>query len=844
MRGSSLAHLDAAPIPWLLWLDSLVMLHFRIQFQHEIKAFLVPYDAHWTTVTEKVTELFDVPPSNVALIHRDRDGSLTTIHNQDELRSYLLGPKSARAVAGLLLDFDLKDLREWKQYHISHSHEHESITEILQQAHTGKFTDEDYTFINRPPNDPTDVQLVIPGEETPHAVPRHLGIGNAAPSRGRQLVDKVQAPSERDVEDEEPEGTVRSVDYPHLEEPTRPQSVASSGPPRIPSRTRKGRAMSTTSLDPVPLYSTVDVDVASNRSVINNDTPKKPTIQIPEAPRDMGPIPLISNIVKKMSLESGAGESTRQQSDEGTYGTLITQLVSLVDVVTQLLEDDGVAHQLRGTWEGMALKSAITPMSAFPPGQPKPKELALAEGIVKVMKRVQTIVEEDPPSDIEEQDGDVIWTHRPTPSSAFPKTPIHTEKRTAVPAPASVPAAASAKSNGVQETDEPPIEVKPAPPGHRASLMSAPDPDAYRGRASAVPHSAKAASTVKPAAGSTYSPALLPTHLSQAVQASIGKSVKSPSVPSMREADAPIDAADSAHDGGSEGPGTPKPAPARPQRASTQFDFDAFMEANAWNTAPRAAPGWVHEQAQQQPPQVPPPPAITATSTKRGSHSLVPAKKLSAPPPPAPPPRVFMQTAAITDSPHPLERPPLGHERAGSENTAPTPPPRPHAFSPSYSPPDATHGYPHHRHHESTGSGGAGGAGLEQTSSDAFRANLASRGSVKGARWGAHRRIDVGGREDSLPIEAHPPPVYSTDGEGDELIESEEMFGRSARDKYPNLDVMITQGIQIVGNNRQMMRLAAESNAHARETILSEEVPNVVNRVLAMIQRGSSGNYV
>ncbi|CAG7849655.1 SubName: Full=Uncharacterized protein {ECO:0000313/EMBL:CCA71326.1} [Serendipita indica DSM 11827] len=915
MRGSSLAHLDAAPIPWLLWLDGLVMLHFRIQFQHEIKAFLVPYDAHWTTVTEKVTELFDVPPSNVALIHRDRDGSLTTIHNQDELRSYLLGPKSARAVAGLPLDFDLKDLREWKYSIISHipmseiedTEEHESITEILQQAHTGKFTDEDYTFINRPPNDPTDVQLVIPGEETPYAVPRHLGIGASPNMQVMQLRqeddnswDKVQAPSERDVEDEEPEGTVRSVDYPHLEEPTRPQSVASSGPPRIPSRDKgKGRAMSTTSLDPVPLYSTVDVDVASNRSVINNDTPKKPTIQIPEAPRDMGPIPLISNIVKKMSLESGAGESTRQQSDEGTYGTLITQLVSLVDVVTQLLEDDGVAHQLRGTWEGMALKSAITPMSAFPPGQPKPKELALAEGIVKVMKRVQTIVEEDPPSDIEEQDGDVIWTHRPTPSSAFPKTPIHTEKRTAVPAPASVPAAASAKSskqrleeakalykaekaryraereqrrrnklesrgykypdvvNGVQETDEPPIEVKPAPPGHRASLMSAPDPDAYRGRASAVPHSAKAASTVKPAAGSTYSPALLPT--TSPVQASIGKSVKSPSVPSMREADAPIDAADSAHDGGSEGPGTPKPAPARPQRASTQFDFDAFMEANAWNTAPRAAPGWVHEQAQQQPPQVPPPPAITATSTKRGSHSLVPAKKLSAPPPPAPPPRIVHIHSSVV----------LLDMSAGSENTAPTPPPRPHAFSPSYSPPDATHGYPHHRHHESTGSGGAGGAGLEQTSSDAFRANLASRGSVKGARWGAHRRIDVGGREDSLPIEAHPPPVYSTDGEGgDELIESggpparlekgalplNEEFKRRClavlheynvtQDKYPNLDVMITQGIQIVGNNRQMMRLAAESNAHARETILSEEVPNVVNRVLAMIQRGSSGNYV
>ncbi|CAG7855156.1 SubName: Full=Uncharacterized protein {ECO:0000313/EMBL:CCA71326.1} [Serendipita indica DSM 11827] len=721
--------------------------------QHEIKAFLVPYDAHWTTVTEKVTELFDVPPSNVALIHRDRDGSLTTIHNQDELRSYLL-VLSARAVA---------DLREWKYSIISHipmseiedTEEHESITEILQQAHTGKFTDEDYTFINRPPNDPTDVQLVIPGEETPLRRPApsgHCASPNMQVMQLRQeddnSWDKVQAPSERDVEDEEPEGTVQCR-LSASREPTRPQSVASSGPPRIPSRDKGSRAMSTTSLDPV-LYSTVDVDVASNRS-------------IPEAPRDMGPI-LISNIVKKMSLESGAEsplDSSRMKAlARGRWG------------------------RASASWHlGGILKSAITPMSAFPP----------------VMKRVQTIVEEDPPSDIEEQDGDVIWTHRPTPSLRFQRLlsilkrelryqhqhlcqPLHLQSRQQRLEEAKAlykaekaryraereqrrrnkleSVCVSRRGNGVQETDEPPIEVKPAPPGHRASLMSAPDPDAYRGRASAVPHSAKAASTVKPAAGSTYSPALLPTHLSQAVQASIGKSVKSPSVPSMREADAPIDAADSAHDGGSEGPGTPKPAPARPQRASTQFDFDAFMEANAWNTAPRAAPGWVHEQAQQQPPQVPPPPAITATSTKRGSHSPVEeALRL-------------LHLLRRLRGPHPLERPPLDMS-AGSENTAPTPPPRPHAFSPSYSPPDATHGYPHHRHHESTGSGGAGGAGLEQTSSDAFRANLASRGSVKGARWGAHRRIDVGGREDSLPIEAHPPPVYSTDGEGgDELIES------------------------------------------------------------------------
>ena len=83
--------------------DSIVMLHFRVQFQHEIKAFLIPYDATWQILTGKVTELFDIPPSYVALIHKDRDGSLTTIHNQEELRSYLLGPKSARAVAVSLI---------------------------------------------------------------------------------------------------------------------------------------------------------------------------------------------------------------------------------------------------------------------------------------------------------------------------------------------------------------------------------------------------------------------------------------------------------------------------------------------------------------------------------------------------------------------------------------------------------------------------------------------------------------------------------------------------------------------------------------------------------------------
>jgi hypothetical protein len=64
------------------------------------------------------------------------------------------------------------------------------------------------------------------------------------------------------------------------------------------------------------------------------------------------------------------------------------------------------------------------------------------------------------------------------------------------------------------------------------------------------------------------------------------------------------------------------------------------------------------------------------------------------------------------------------------------------------------------------------------------------------------------------------------------------------QDQYSNLDALIFQGMQIVGGNRQMVRLAAESNAQAREKFLSEEVPNVVNRVLSTIQRGGTPNYV
>lgn len=41
-----------------------------------------------------------------------------------------------------------------------------------------------------------------------------------------------------------------------------------------------------------------------------------------------------------------------------------------------------------------------------------------------------------------------------------------------------------------------------------------------------------------------------------------------------------------------------------------------------------------------------------------------------------------------------------------------------------------------------------------------------------------------------------------------------------------------------------MVRLAAESNRQAREKLLTEEVPNVVSRVLSIIQRGGTPNYV
>lgn len=75
------------------------MLHFRIAYQDEIKAFLVEYDTKWPVIAAKVAELFNIPAANVALVHKDSDGTMIYLTNHEELRSYILGPRSARAVA-------------------------------------------------------------------------------------------------------------------------------------------------------------------------------------------------------------------------------------------------------------------------------------------------------------------------------------------------------------------------------------------------------------------------------------------------------------------------------------------------------------------------------------------------------------------------------------------------------------------------------------------------------------------------------------------------------------------------------------------------------------------------
>lgn len=226
----------------------------------------------------------------------------------------------------------------------------------------------------------------------------------------------------------------------------------------------------------------------------------------------------------------------------------------------------------------------------------------------------------------------------------------------------------------------------------------------------------KAPSSAKPTAGSTYSPALLPARISSNVP-------KTPTVPSVKEQDA---AEDLATEGGDEGPSTPKPA--RPERASTQFDFDAFMEANAWD--PR-------EGSEPTEDKFPYPRSVRPSVATQPHASMLP------------PPRMYAQTDMATN-PVPLDD--------ASDRTAPTPPPRPSVFSPSQTPPFHVQN------------------GMETMLADTFRANPVPRTSLKRNRWSdgmGGRRINIGRNVDSIVGELHPPPVYSTDGEGpDEIIES------------------------------------------------------------------------
>jgi len=338
--------------------------------------------------------------------------------------------------------FGDKEPRDWKYSIVSHIgaseaedadyEKPEEEDDLLNSGRDGKFADEDYTFVQPPALDASDmVNLVVPGEGL-YPVPRHVGVGSTPNVHIMDLRheddgtwDNIQAPHS--------ESERLSVDYPDTYDPVKEQepSVASSGSPRIPLKEKgKGRARPQSSLDGIPLHLRPEnIEIASDLSVRNNELPIKPTIHVSDANHPMSPIPLISNIVKKMSLEHAKARTigelspTTPTADEKGYDTLVNQLVSLVDVITNLLEDDGVKHQIRGVWEGFSAKSLkshlspTTPASAGPRAfggntVQKPKEIALTEGLVNVMKRVATIVDEDQESDVEEQDGDVIWTHR------------------------------------------------------------------------------------------------------------------------------------------------------------------------------------------------------------------------------------------------------------------------------------------------------------------------------------------------------------------------------------------------------------------------------------------------
>jgi hypothetical protein len=303
-----------------------------------------------------------------------------------------------------------------------------------------------------------------------------------------------------------------------------------------------------------------------------------------------------------------------------------------------------------------------------------------------------------------------------------------------------------------EEDPKEPVPVTSAPPGRRTSLMSAAAADSHARSRSRLAESVaaalatqKAPSSAKPTAGSTYSPALLPARLSNAIPPSTISKIPIVSSPlplnpshSLREDHAAEDGGDE----GSEGPGTPKPPP-RPSRDSAQFDFDTFMEANAWG--PKSAPRWVGDHSPY------------PTSARQSMVTQGGGKHGSILPPV--PPRVFMQTDVVLDNPNAA----AGMD-ALSDSTAPTPPPRPHIFSPSQSPP---------MHVQN---------GMETMIADAFRVNPLPRALSKRNRRGdgvGGRRIDLG-REDSIVADAHPPPMYTAMGEsGDELLET----GGTVREK-------------------------------------------------------------
>lgn len=250
-----------------------------------------------------------------------------------------------------------------------------------------------------------------------------------------------------------------------------------------------------------------------------------------------------------------------------------------------------------------------------------------------------------------------------------------------------------------------------------------------------VPKTSRQASTGKPTAGPSYSPALLPASMSQQPVIPIPIPKRGSPAPISEHADE-----EAAAEGGSEGEGqgTPKATPQRPSRSSVEFDFDAFMEANQATTwEPNAVPGWLQDQPHF------PVSARPSIATQGNQHQSLP-----------PAPRVYMQTT-VMDSPSPL-----GDLDFKNPSPPPIPPPRPHTYTSSQ--PQSSHAQSHMQ-------------GIDETTvADVFRSNPVPRVSLKRNRWGdglGGRRMEIPMREESIG-EAHPPPVYSTDGDGDEFLES------------------------------------------------------------------------